>query len=112
MESGARQPAVSPLAGLRTALQAHREFVLILVLAVAFRLLAVLVFRPGGYLGEMSDFGFYRLLLGFTSQGYYPLVDFWVEYPPAPPAANQASQQSPARRRVTDSTRRRSNCTC
>jgi hypothetical protein len=82
MESGARQPAVSPMARLRTSLHAHREFLLILVLAVAFRLLAVLVFRPGGYLGEMSDFGFYRLLLGFTSQGYYPLVDFWVEYPP------------------------------
>jgi hypothetical protein len=62
--------------------QAHREFALILVLAIVFRLSAVLVFRPGGYLGEMSDFGYYRLLLSFTNQGYYPLVDFWVEYPP------------------------------
>jgi hypothetical protein len=82
VENNARRPAVSPLARVRTLLQAHREFVLILVLAVAFRLLAILVFRPGGYLGEMSDFGFYRLLLSFTNQGYYPLVDFWVEYPP------------------------------
>lgn len=62
--------------------QIHREFVLILVLAAVFRLSAILVFRPGGYLGEMSDFGYYRLLLSFTNQGYYPLVDFWVEYPP------------------------------
>jgi hypothetical protein len=82
MENGASRPAVPPMARLRTSIQAHRAFVLILVLAVAFRLLAVLVFRPGGYLGEMSDFGFYRLLLSFTNQGYYPLVDFWVEYPP------------------------------
>jgi hypothetical protein len=66
----------------RAALHTHREFVPILVLSVAFRLSAVLVFRPGGYLGEMSDFGYYRLLLSFTNQGYYPLVDFWVEYPP------------------------------
>ena len=62
--------------------QDHREFALILVLAIVFRLSAVLVFRPGGYLGEMSDFGYYRLLLSFTNQGYYPFVDFWVEYPP------------------------------
>jgi hypothetical protein len=62
--------------------QTHREFALILVLAIVFRLSAILVFRPGGYLGDMSDFGYYRLLLSFTNQGYYPLVHFWVEYPP------------------------------
>ncbi len=71
-----------PIARFWASLQAHPEFVVILVLAIAFRFLAILVFRPGGYLGEMSDFGYYRLLLSFTSQGYYPLVDFWVEYPP------------------------------
>jgi hypothetical protein len=70
------------IARILNTLQAHREFVLILALAMAFRSMAVLIFRPGGYLGEMSDFGYYRLLLSFTNQGYYPLVDFWVEYPP------------------------------
>ena len=70
---------------LRAYLQPHREFVSILVLFLVFRLAAVLVFKPGGYLGEMSDFGYYRLLLSFTNQGYYPLVDFWVEYPPVFP---------------------------
>lgn len=63
----------------------HREFVLILILAVAMRAMAVLVFRPGGYLGEMSDFSYYRLLLSMTNQGYYPLVHFWAEYPPVFP---------------------------
>ncbi len=47
--------------------------------------MAVLVFRPGGYLGEMSDFSYYRLLLSMTNQGYYPLVHFWAEYPPVFP---------------------------
>jgi hypothetical protein len=63
----------------------HREFVLVLILAVALRAMAVLVFRPGGYLGEMSDFSYYRLLLSMTNQGYYPLVHFWTEYPPVFP---------------------------
>ncbi|MBN1137873.1 MAG: DUF2029 domain-containing protein, partial [Anaerolineae bacterium] len=70
---------------IRARLQQHREFVLVLILAMALRAMAVLVFRPGGYLGEMSDFSFYRLLLGMTNQGYYPLVHFWTEYPPVFP---------------------------
>lgn len=74
--------AAERIARLRTSLQAHREFLLILVLSVVFRFTAVLVFRPGGYLGELSNFGYYRLLLGFTNQGFYPYVDFWLEYPP------------------------------
>jgi len=77
-----RTSADQPGARLQYAVHTHREFLLILVLAVAFRAMAILVFRPGGYLGEMSDFGYYRLLLSFTNQGFYPLVDFWVEYPP------------------------------
>ena len=63
-------------------IQAHRPFLVILLLFLAFRLMAVLVFRPGGYLGDISTFGYYRLLIGFTGQGYYPFVDYWVEYPP------------------------------
>ncbi len=70
---------------LRTLFASHRDFVLILVLFVAFRQSALWVFKPGGYLGEMSDFGYYRLLLSFTNQGFYPLIDFWVEYPPVFP---------------------------
>jgi hypothetical protein len=75
--------STSRLSGwVRATFRSHREFVLILTLALSFRAMAILVFRPGGYLGEMSDFGYYRLLLSFTNQGYYPLVHFWVEYPP------------------------------
>ncbi|MGD8794537.1 MAG: hypothetical protein PVF47_18450, partial [Anaerolineae bacterium] len=67
---------------LRRHVDVHRDFVLILALATAFRLMAALVFRPGGFVGDISTFGYYRLLLSFTAQGYAPLVDFWLEYPP------------------------------
>ncbi|MGQ9598971.1 MAG: hypothetical protein ACUVWZ_06100 [Anaerolineae bacterium] len=75
-------PVARLIAWYRSAMRQHGEFLVILTLGVTFRLMAILVFRPGGYLGEMSDFGYYRLLLSFTNQGYYPVVHFWVEYPP------------------------------
>jgi hypothetical protein len=54
----------------------------VLVAFVAFRLMAVVLVRPGGYLTTLSDFTFYRLLASYASQGFYPAVDYWVEYPP------------------------------
>ncbi len=82
-ELRARLPSIIPAtSGLSELLASHRQFALILVLFLAFRLAAVWVFKPGGYLGELSDFGYYRLLLSFTNQGFLPLIDFWVEYPP------------------------------
>jgi len=82
-ELTARLPSIHRAAGgLRELLASHRQLALILVLFLAFRLAAVWVFKPGGYLGELSDFGYYRLLLSFTNQGFLPLIDFWVEYPP------------------------------
>ncbi|MCL7452931.1 MAG: glycosyltransferase 87 family protein [Anaerolineae bacterium] len=76
------RPLARIAARFRDALKNHREFVLILVLATAFRLMAVLVFRPGGYVGVISEFHYYRLLSSFTNQGFFPYVDFWIEYPP------------------------------
>jgi hypothetical protein len=82
-----REPAESERPAIltqraRETFHTHREFLLVLALFLSLRLMALLAFRPGGYLGEMGDFGFYRLLLSFTNQGFYPLVDFWMEYPP------------------------------
>src|SRR5512137_503586 len=77
--------AESSIVVYNSLMRRHREFALVLILAMALRAMAVLVFRPGGYLGEMSDFGYYRLLLSMTNQGYLPLVDFWTEYPPVFP---------------------------
>lgn len=78
--------AVTPLwARFRQAVQEHREFLLILGLFLAFRLMFVLVVRPGGYLGVMTTFHYYHLLQSLANEGYLPLVDFWVEYPPLAP---------------------------
>ncbi len=84
---GAREDqAVDPvLARLRQAVAEHREFLLILGLFLAFRLMFVIVVRPGGYLGVMTTFHYYHLLQSLANQGYAPLVDYWVEYPPLMP---------------------------
>jgi hypothetical protein len=57
-------------------------FIYVLVTFVAFRLMAVLLLRPGGYITTVSDFTFYRLLASYASQGFYPSVDYWMEYQP------------------------------
>jgi hypothetical protein len=56
--------------------------VYVLVTYVAFRLMAVLLVRPGGYITTLSDFTFYRLLASYASQGFYPAVHYWTEYQP------------------------------
>jgi hypothetical protein len=65
---------------------AHGKFrhpiVYVLVTFVAFRLMAVFLIRPGGYVTDLSDFTFYRLLASYASQGFYPSVHYWVEYQP------------------------------
>jgi hypothetical protein len=62
--------------------QGHRPFLYVLFTFVAFRLMVLLLVKPGGYIGTVSDFEIYRLLASYSSQGFYPSVDFWMEYPP------------------------------
>ena len=62
--------------------KASHPFVYVLVTFVAFRLMAVLLVKPGGYITTLSDFTFYRLLASYASQGFYPSVDYWMEYQP------------------------------
>ena len=57
-------------------------FVYVLVTFITFRLMAVLLVKPGGYITANSDFTFYRLLASYASQGFYPSVDYWMEYQP------------------------------
>jgi hypothetical protein len=57
-------------------------FVYLLVSFVAFRLMAVLLVKPGGYITSLSDFTFYRYLASYASQGFYPAVQYWMEYQP------------------------------
>lgn len=70
------------LDALHSTVEEHREFLLVLVLSLGLQVMAVLIFRPGGYLGVVGDFDYYRLMLSFANQGFLPLVDFWMEYPP------------------------------
>jgi hypothetical protein len=49
---------------------------------IAFRLMAILLVKPGGYITSVSDFTFYRLLASYASQGFYPSIDYWMEYQP------------------------------
>lgn len=44
--------------------------------------MAVLLVKPGGYIVTVSDFDIYRLMVSYASQGFYPSVDYWMEYPP------------------------------
>ncbi|MHB1131295.1 MAG: glycosyltransferase 87 family protein [Chloroflexota bacterium] len=61
----------------------RRDFLLVVVLFVAFRLLGVLFLRPGGlvYSGG-HDFIHYLQLAEYSLQGKWPYLDFWLEYPP------------------------------
>jgi hypothetical protein len=59
-----------------------RGFVLILVLFVAFRVMALLAFRPGGQVLDHSDFYWYREYAQLTRQGYIPYSNLWSQYPP------------------------------
>jgi hypothetical protein len=62
--------------------QGHRPFFYVLVTFVAFRLMAILLIKPGGYIDTVSDFYIYRLMASYASQDFYPSVDYWMEYPP------------------------------
>jgi hypothetical protein len=60
----------------------NRPFVQLLITFLAFRLMAVFLLRPGGYITPLSDFTFYRILASYASQGFYPAVHYWSEYQP------------------------------
>jgi hypothetical protein len=62
--------------------KAIHPIVYVLVTYGAFRLMAVFLVRPGGYITTLSDFTFYRLLASYASQGFYPAVHYWTEYQP------------------------------
>jgi len=66
----------------RGAPRSVHPFLYVLVTFVAFRLMAVLLVKPGGYITAVSDFTFYRLLARYASQGFYPSVHYWMEYQP------------------------------
>jgi hypothetical protein len=54
----------------------------LIILAVGFRLPALFLLRYGGSVPDWSDFRYYHELAGLSAQGYFPDIQFWVEYPP------------------------------
>lgn len=71
---------------VRTQQQRHAAFLAIFLLAVIFRLLALLLFRPGGFIADASDYDFYYLWGQQIPQGYETFVNLWTAYPPLFPA--------------------------
>jgi hypothetical protein len=61
----------------------HQDFILLLLLYTSFRLMALLLFRPGGFIADYSDYNTsYLPFAQWSNQGLYPFVDYWLEYPP------------------------------
>jgi len=53
------------------------------VLFLAFRLMTLLLYRPGGFIADYSDFNTsYLPFARFSDQGLYPFVHYWLEWPP------------------------------
>jgi hypothetical protein len=61
----------------------HRDFVLFAVLFVAFRLMTLLLYRPGGFFADYSDYNTsYLPFAQWCDRGLYPFVHYWLEWPP------------------------------
>ena len=60
----------------------HNAFFVILILFVTFRLLAILLFRPGGFITDFSDYDFYYAWGQLAPRGYQAFSNLWTAYPP------------------------------
>ena len=61
----------------------HQDFFLLALLFTSFRFLTLLLFEPGGYILDWS--GYYvpgASFVQLSDWGYYPIVHYWMEYPP------------------------------
>ena len=71
---------------LRAWWQAHAGLAHLLLLFVAFRLLAILLLRPGGFITDFSDYDFYYTWGTLVPMGYTVFDNLWTAYPPLFPA--------------------------
>jgi len=61
----------------------HQDFVLLLILFVAFHLMTLLLLRPGGYIADYSDYNTsYLPFARWSDKGLYPFIHYWLEWPP------------------------------
>lgn len=68
--------------------KAQEDIRWLLLLVVTFRLGTLLLLRPGGFVYDFSDYGWYRQVAQLTNEGFYPFIHFWMEYPPIFPWLN------------------------
>ncbi len=61
----------------------HSSFVLFAVLFLAFRVMVLLLYRPGGFFADYSDYNTsYLPFAQWSDKGLYPFVHYWLEWPP------------------------------
>lgn len=61
------------------------SFAALVAVFLTTRLLTIVLLRPGGFFGDWSDYYYFREMAALSSQGYYPYLHYWVEYPPVFP---------------------------
>ena len=66
---------------IKSRLPPHNEFLLILTLFVAFRLMLLMAYPPE-VLTTYGDYRHYYNLARLSEQGYYTYLHFWYEFPP------------------------------
>ncbi len=81
----APQPEPVPELPEPASLPTGTDFGLLLALFVAFRLLALFLLRPGGFIRDWSDFDTYLGIASLSDYGLYPFLNFWLEWPPPVP---------------------------
>ncbi len=67
--------------------ESHKNFKLMFVLFIVFRVLTLLLFRPGGFIRDYSDFNSHLGIATLSDYGLYPFLHFWLEWPPPIPWA-------------------------
>jgi len=63
----------------------HSPFFALLALFVVFRLLTLLLLRPGGFIRDWSDFDTFLGIAAMSDYGLYPFLHYWLEWPPLVP---------------------------
>jgi hypothetical protein len=74
------------MARWRAFVDRHYWFLVLLVLFASFRLLALMLFRPGGFIADTSDYDFYMAWGQTVPMGYTTFDNLWTAYPPLFPA--------------------------
>ena len=62
--------------------QTHYNFLLLVILAIYFRLMSLLLFQPGGFIVDWSEHHTFLGVARLSDYSLYPFIDFWLEYPP------------------------------